>query len=407
MKVILLGAGASKAYEASPTKVRMPIAKDFFETYRSLAISENTWVLIGFFINYLRDFHNVSVDDFLGYNGDIEEIHSEVEEKLRLSLVNFDKGNREMWPDCHVFFKVYTELIFLFTSVLNEIQNGPPSKPHLKLVSQICPEDIIVTFNWDTLMDRALATSISWNCRNGYFVKPLAIYSDKWIDNNNSPVNDRAPLLLKLHGSTNWLTGAPIIDSDGKMKSIQEINMDDFFVYERTTAPYSTYDGRYMSGYEDYSYGYYPPNLPLRGISLPRGYSLVRGILRTEFTPKGTSSHEGLTSIPLIIPPVKSKSYEAFGNLFKSLWEKAEDAIAVAEEIIIIGYSFPITDIQSEKLFSKAFIKRSNFPRVTIVNPFPEAIRDRFIYNFGLPEKYITVIKEYFTEDFDVSGILT
>ena len=32
MNVVLLGAGASKAYSNSPTGRKMPIAKDFFQT---------------------------------------------------------------------------------------------------------------------------------------------------------------------------------------------------------------------------------------------------------------------------------------------------------------------------------------------------------------------------------------
>ena len=45
-RTVILGAGASKSYDKSKTGVRMPVAIDFFETFRKLDISKNPWVLI-------------------------------------------------------------------------------------------------------------------------------------------------------------------------------------------------------------------------------------------------------------------------------------------------------------------------------------------------------------------------
>ena len=39
MRAILLGAGASKSYDQSPTGQRMPIARDFFDTFDKLDLS--------------------------------------------------------------------------------------------------------------------------------------------------------------------------------------------------------------------------------------------------------------------------------------------------------------------------------------------------------------------------------
>ena len=69
-KVIILGAGASKSYSESKSKVRMPIAKDFFETFRKLKISENPWVLIGHIITYIAERNNADVLDFLNFSED-------------------------------------------------------------------------------------------------------------------------------------------------------------------------------------------------------------------------------------------------------------------------------------------------------------------------------------------------
>ncbi len=401
MKVIILGAGASKSYSESKTRVKMPVANDFFETYRKLSISENPWVLIGFILNYLKKYHEVEWLDFLKYNGNIEDIHSEIESKLLDGLSK--PGDFFETPENLVFLQSYNQLLFLFTSVLNEIQNGPVSKSHLNLVKELNPEDIVITFNWDTLMDRALNSSTNWNSDNGYFVTPKLIYRDNWIKSKAQNKNG-FPLLLKLHGSTNWLT-SHTHPKDGVLKLSQEISPENFFVYESTVKPYSTYDGRYMDGYEEYSYGYYPPNLPLNGKPLPKGYLATRTILRGPYTPKGQADSYGLNSMPLIIPPVKNKAYDLFGSLFKDIWGKAQDAIYNADEIIIIGYSFPKTDYRTDKLFKNAFVKRSTMPKITILNPYSTPIKERFIFDYGITEDKIKVIEENFTAAFEMNKI--
>ena len=75
MNVLMLGAGASKAYTQSKTKIKMPIAKDFFQTYNRLDISEKPDVLVGDIINYLKKYHKMTALDFIDYSEDIENIH--------------------------------------------------------------------------------------------------------------------------------------------------------------------------------------------------------------------------------------------------------------------------------------------------------------------------------------------
>ena len=67
--------------------------------------------------------------------------------------------------------------------------------------------------------------------------------------------------LIKLHGSTNWITTYPIPDKNQIFKLNQTIDKSAFYVYENTKEPYSCYDGRYEGPYEAFSYFYYPPNI--------------------------------------------------------------------------------------------------------------------------------------------------
>lgn len=395
-KVIILGAGASKSYEESKAGVKMPIANDFFETFRKLDIAENPWVLIGELLHYVAEKNNANILDFLDFNGDIEELHTEIQEKLyhKLKQKNFQIG-----PDNVTLIKSYNQLIFLFISVINEIQNGPISDAHIRLAKQLSNEDSIITFNWDTLMDRALKHTTDWNTDFGYFVSPVATFRNGWEKLDDSKKKLDFPILLKLHGSSNWLTSHNLPEN-GKMELMQDIDADKFFIYESTINPYDCFAGRFMDGYEEFSYGYYPPNLPIKGKSAPAGMMIMSISVKNPLVPEGTSNSSGLTSMPLIIPPVKHKEYDSFGDLFLDLWTEARDRLVDADKIHIIGYSFPVTDIRSNDLFKSVFKKRKDYPEIIILNPDPDTIFDRFHNQFGVPTNKIKIIKDYFNKDF-------
>ncbi|NDV43114.1 hypothetical protein [Flagellimonas sediminis] len=378
----------------SKTGMKMPVAKDFFDTFRGLEISENPWVLIGDLINYIVRYRKIEIEHFDKFNEDIEILHSEIQGKLYDAL----RQRKNFFDDLDdlIYLKAYNQLIFLFVSVINEIQNGPISDAHINLAKQLGQDDSIITFNWDTLMDRALKQETDWTTDFGYFRSPKLIYRNRWVRPQKSKKHS-FPTFLKLHGSSNWLTShtAP---ENGKLELTQEVSIDEFFVYENNKEPYNCHAGRYMNGYEDFSYGYYPPNLPLSGKSAPKGMMVSSTRIKFPNVPEGTSESSGLVSMPLIIPPVQHKEYDQFGSLFESLWNEAEKKIQEADKIIIIGYSFPNTDYRSSELFKSAFVKRSTMPKITIINPTPDPIAERFIYELGITESNLLVKKEFFTE---------
>jgi hypothetical protein len=406
MNVLLLGAGASKAYTQSKTKIKMPIAKDFFQTYNRLDISEKPDVLVGDLINYLKKYHKMTVSDFSNYSEDIENIHSEISDKVisyaKESKFYFSGNNSD---EKVLAYRAYMQVLFLFNSVINEIQNGDVSKPHQNIAQNLKSDDVILTFNWDTLMDRALESVTNWNVDSGYYIPPKAIYNDGWVGCHGKSTNN-APLLIKLHGSTNWLTSYMRIEN-GNWKLTQELSPDVLYVYRNTLQPYETYRGRYWNGYEPFSYGYYPPNIPDKGEKAPEGYYTVN--LRSNFDPRiqnNISGTAGLVSMPAIIPPVKQKEYNLFGDVFETLWKKAEESLAKADNIVILGYSFPRTDYRTDELFKKAFCKRTTKPKIVIINPAPDELKQKFIYDYGIDEKLIQVEKTYFDEKYNIATVL-
>ncbi len=396
MKVFVLGAGASKSYAQSPAGVRMPLAKDFFQTFDQLKISENPWVLQVGLLGYLQEHGVHDPHRHLRSGVDIEALHTEIEGSRDAAI-----AAGKPFVDYMHESRAYNELIFLFCSVINEIQNGPISDPYRKLASHISADDAVITFNWDTLFDRALAEETEWRPDWGYGVDPRAIFRDGW----KQPLAGKpetAPRLVKLHGSTNWITAHAVLDAKGATVLTHDLDPATLHVFESATAPYACFAGRYMAGYEPFSYGYYPPNfLDVPGRPAEEGMTILRVRPKMPWRPEGKSEDAGLVTMPLIIAPVRHKSYGLFGGLFRSLWTKAEDLLALADHIIVIGYSFPQTDTQSGELFQKAFVRRKTFPQVTIVDPAPEEIARRFRDDFGIPQTRLEILKTYFSDAFE------
>ena len=227
MNVLLLGAGASKSYSHSPSGQQMPLARELFSTFCNLEISQHPWVLLQSIGTYLNIKHNLSIPEFFLANEDIEQFHSEVEEALINSIETGDNLTRLVASAASV------QLRFMFAFVLNEIQNGPVSNPHRYIARLLRPEDCVITFNWDTLLDRALSEETAWKSDSGYLEMPTKIYRNKWVE--PSPVSDwKGPYLLKLHGSTNWITSFLAFDGTA-MSLVQATSPESFYVFEQAS----------------------------------------------------------------------------------------------------------------------------------------------------------------------------
>lgn len=211
-----------------------------------------------------------------------------------------------------------------------------------------------------------------------------------------------------MHGSANWLTGAFTIDrGSNQFSPMQDARPEVFFTYEHAEGPYSCHDGRWEKVYHPFTYGYYPPNLPIDMKSPKKGMALYRGFMRGPLFPNpGKHDSSGLTSMPLIIPPVKHKSYQYYGKLFDEIWNKAELDLVNADSITFIGYSFPLTDTRSVNLFKQAFLKRKTMPVINIIDPAPDRIIDLMVYTLGITPDKLNVYREYFSSEMDLEKIL-
>jgi hypothetical protein len=120
MRVVVLGAGASKAYSSSKSGKRMPMARDFFQTYDSLPIAGDPRVLVDKILLFGKEYLGLDFLQMFSANLDIEDLHTRIEEellRLRSRAKMPDFGIEEI--DLLFVNGAYDQLIFLFASVIN------------------------------------------------------------------------------------------------------------------------------------------------------------------------------------------------------------------------------------------------------------------------------------------------
>lgn len=395
-RVFLMGAGASRAYAESPTGIAPPLASGLIAAYNSLSISENRYVLVGDLVNYVRDTRGIPPVDFNYWEEDIEAFFTEIAVLLSELTMRRQRGalTAAEFSDLIVASKIKNQLVFLLTSILNEIQNGPLCQSYCTFAESISDADTIITFNWDTLLDRALASTGRWSPERDYGAIPHAVFDDGWRV-PHCDVTPPAPLLLKLHGSTNWLMPYQSVNPQtGTLQSLSAQSHGKFFVYLNASRPYDTYRGRCWGPYAPYSYCYYPPNLPVdRDDDVP-GHTRYAILSAADLPDHGalTTNDPCVYSMPLIVPPELHKNYELCGGTLPGLWKTAEEAIAHCDELFVIGYSFPDTDTEVRKLIARSLCRNGRIGQIIVVNPDPLRVVGVIRDVFHVPDELITTL---------------
>lgn len=226
--------------------------------------------------------------------------------------------------------KELLEMIFL---TLNKILYGKRCPYHKKLIENLKPTDTLITFNWDLLVDNVLSERGVPNYKGNF--------SAFYVDNQwQSCRYSNGPGLIKLHGSLNWMTCKKCNKNycyvlSGKVAADQIINPED---------------------------------------------------------PKTKCPECHVQMEPIIIPPTLAKRYA--NKLLDSLWTEALNSIKDTDEIIIIGYSLPVTDFKAKWLFMKSIaMRRRPLERLTIVDKYPNTLCDKFKDLFRITSNRFFCIK--------------
>jgi SIR2-like domain len=97
-----------------------------------------------------------------------------------------------------------------------------------------------------------------------------------------------------------------------------------------------------------------------------------------------------------IIPPESDKRYDR--GVFKRIWQQAARTLHGARHLVIIGYSFPVTDSHSNALF-RISVGRDKLESLVLVNPDREARRRaREVLKRGLSSKTKVIVFDKLSE---------
>ena len=402
----LFGAGASYHYNLNAFGVCVPLASGFFKAYHHLPISQGFDSHVGPFNNFLEKYRGVTPETIGRFDENIEAFMTSVESEL--------ERIKEMAKDHHLtgdefshavsYAMVFTNMNFIFANVLNETQNGPSMSLYRNLLELCGPNDLFVTFNWDTLLDRALLDTGGWNPNTGYGLTFRAVLDGSWKNAFEGDAKFATNWkLLKLHGSTNWLV--PYMGVDFKEWEFQTAvgGTDDVFLYWYSSLPYATHKNRWRGGYVPTTYCYYPPNLPAgfftnEQLSAPPGRVFVKANLRFLAPFEESDPTGSIPSSPILITPVRQKKYDIYSATIQNLWAQAVKGLEDASRIVIVGYSFPPTDTRALDLFRGLLTARGKELSLEIVAPDVDAIAKRIGENYLGYAKEVKLHKMIFEE---------
>ena len=203
----------------------------------------------------------------------------------------------------------------LLAKTLDYALMGPPCKQHLALVKGMRSGDIILSFNYDILLDNALFNH-DLMTDSGYGMNFFKTNENgTWTRPNE---NSSSVALLKLHGSLNWTRcgqcGALVL-----------------YRYKK---------------------------------------QILYGAIM--FQCPRCSSDDSYAQ-RMMIPPTQSKEYSDRDIGF--LWIQADHMMKEISRIVCIGYSFPYTDFDMVSLMRRFRARQSEIPEINFVSPDMKAER--------------------------------
>jgi hypothetical protein len=305
-RVFVLGAGSSIGHSNGI----FPSVKDFFRVAKQHKII-NTEEFENL-ITYISESMGVDVISE-SRNIDIEKLATMIEIEIERNPSAKMLGVRE-------------NLLNLIEKVLSKIsrQIGGNDGEFYLLKNILRPNDTVLTFNWDLLLDDIL---------------------------------DRAKILKELYkenGDRDKCKGQ-------YLNFIYRISSPGEATWDRLcgSVPYSNRNWEADTGYLLKLHGsidwFYCSNEQCRA------YNKVYPLLERDFC--CGECHESL--LRLLIPPVLNKAYRQY-PLIRKIWNLAVKEISVADEVVVWGYSLPPTDFYAYWLLKHTW---KNCKKIVLINP--------------------------------------
>jgi hypothetical protein len=382
MKAVVLGAGASFGASAN-AGVRCPLVNGIVATAAKVGLfandyasasdvaTENELRATGASIQKVREvlqskegghlvvlqnfiFEQLGIElgDYANASIDFEKLFALVEAEL-LGYHGLQKLSRQprTGPGSADVLEMQLMLI-LCGSILCAIR-GLSCEFHEALARWLNAGDMVMSFNYDLLIDRALRKRSDWFPNDGYGLTffRLGRRSGQDVEWRQPLLTRSAVTLLKLHGSMNWLyprdSWETVLHADLRGRPKRDVPQHLFCLDEMSPSfesdhPLYEWWERYDFSFDDYTYDLHS----------------------------------------VIIPPTIAKPYRSFEPLIGDLWAKAlKELLERTTELFLIGYSLRPDDTRSWWLFRKIASESHSLRRVIVVDPSDEVfnrVRDAF-----------------------------
>jgi len=306
--VIILGAGASKS-EGAP--LQNELFREFFEYYKQFlkgkvwSLSEEQEKLI---IEYFKEFWGIDIENY--QNQDIK--FPNFEECLGVLDLAYHRGESFKGYSKEKIERVRNALIFLIAKILDEKLKGKIIY-HKKLINRLRKENKLkqtafLSLSYDIVIDNVLVDLYP------------EFHLDYRIDFVNferesdwkKPDRNKAVLLLKIHGSLNWL---------------------------------------------------YCPTCNHIELT-PKEKGAIRAFYKSKECAECKTPME-----PVIIPPTFYK--EMTKPFIQRIYLETDKMLRSAKRIFICGYSFPDADLHIKYLLKRAEQFREDTPKIYVINNHP------------------------------------
>jgi hypothetical protein len=198
--------------------------------------------------------------------------------------------------------------------------------------------DVVVTFNYDSMIERVLLRQDKWSPKDGYGSD--LVFCDPGCTATLIALPKSKVKVLHLHGAVGWYRKPHL--------------------HPGVTV---TTDGGAL------------PREALSPASLDTEISLDPLFLQALDIPAVDASMPERPSDQdqILLHPSFMKDYggeDSGNNVFRGLWKKAADALRASEEIVIVGYSLPAADAAAWTLLLTSCVAT----RITVVDPSPSVV---------------------------------
>lgn len=342
MKVFFLGAGATKA-DFPDAPLNDALLSEAIKLNSAHATTAKMVVN-----NFINDFFHDSTTTELPR---VEDILSFLDSNLSYQKFSCRGYGYEE------FLKVRASLIYLIGQVFeNTLKDGSKGAMDRFCKELLSNNDVIISTNYDIIADNVLRReryNINYGEKirgSGNFSESYALFGDEKTvisfqkDRERNDLNRGNIELLKIHGSLNFLycPKCKEVDITVGQKGIVYCMRKNYEV--RCINPNCT--GRYTD---------------------------------------------------LIVTPTYYKIYD--NPFLKGVWNKAEQAISRADEIVFIGYSLPDADMEIRCLSLRGIARNNRRPRITVVDVDETgSTKEQYQKLFGEIEYFDCGFEEYITQ---------